>query len=352
MGLEDLHPMWQYKIFKEVSKEPEWKRLRRKCPYYELTSGRCSELNDFCSFHRCPLRKGKPHMEMRSAENSKVTLRKGSLLERDVARLFRLVGLNPQLNVKLNDYEVDVLVIYQGRKIAVECKRYESASLTVRNLIHEWHSKGEELGLKVILVLAGIKIKPEELELAKRCGIVVWDEEKFDRLFNEAIELREAVRDKILLEVGIEPIEGYDKTIKELAEKYRPLLHPLKGNPAWGGIAGIWLSVGWLLALFIAAVTPLTWHQMISVWFVVLVALIVIYKFSASQRRKKKSRGLLHVMAELSKIRKAMLTEELAYVSGLPSNEIEKTLQRLEKTGKVRSLHKGLWELTETSRKP
>jgi len=291
---------------------------------------------------------------MRSAENSKVVLRKGSLLERDVARLFRLVGLNPQLNVKLNNYEVNVLVIYQGRKIAVECKQYESASLTVRNLIHEWRSKSEELGLKVILVLAGIKIKPEDLELAKRYCIAIWDEEKFDRLFNEAIELREAVRDKILLEVGIEPIEGYDEgydeTIKELAEKYRPLLHPLEGDPAWVYVVSMW---GLLLSvLFIAAVTPFTGHQMISVWFVVPAALIVICIFSASQRRKKKSRGLLHVMAELSKIRKAMLTEELAYVSGLSSDEIEKTLQRLEKTGKVRSLHKGLWELTETSRKP
>ena len=339
--------MWQYKIFKEVAKEPEWRKLRRKCPYYESTYEWCSELNDFCSFHRCPLRTRALHMEARSPENPKVTLRKGSLLERDVARLFRLVGLNPQLNVKLNNYEIDVLVVYQGRRIAVECKQYERASLTVRNLIHEWHSKSEELGLKVILILVGIKVKPEDLELAERYGIVIWDEEKFDKLFNEAIESREAVRDKILLDVGIEPIEGYDKTIKELAEKYRPLLHPLKVEPVWGGIAGMWLLLGWLPALFIAAATPLTWDQMISVWFAVLVTLIVIHKFSASRRRKKMSQGLLHIMFDLSKIRKTVLTEELTYVSGLPSDEIEETLRWLEKTGKVRSLHGGLWELVQ-----
>ena len=59
------------------------------------------------------------------------------------------------------------------------------------------------------------------------------------------------------------------------------------------------------------------------------------------------SQGLLHIMFDLSKIRKTVLTEELTHVSGLPSDEIEETLRWLEKTGKVRSLHGGLWELVQ-----
>jgi len=70
------------------------------------------------------------------------------------------MGLNPQLNVKVDGYEVDVIVTYQGKKIAIECKHYEKSSLRVRNLIHEWNSKGKELGFdKVVLVIVGCKIR-------------------------------------------------------------------------------------------------------------------------------------------------------------------------------------------------
>nr|NIO37643.1 hypothetical protein [Candidatus Bathyarchaeota archaeon] len=73
--------------------------------------------------------------------------RSGSLLEKDVARLFKLVGLEPKLNEKIDDYEIDVLVIYRGVRLGIECKQYERSSLTVKNLIHEWDSKNKELKL-------------------------------------------------------------------------------------------------------------------------------------------------------------------------------------------------------------
>lgn len=55
--------------------------------------------------------------------------RRGSLLERDVARIFSLIGLRPSLNVRLDGHEIDILVTYDGMKIAVECKQYESGRL-------------------------------------------------------------------------------------------------------------------------------------------------------------------------------------------------------------------------------
>ena len=132
MSLNELSPEWQYYIFRQITKEAEWKKLREKCPYYEPVHGECSKTGSSCSFEECPLRKGD---FIRNRHGTRVILRRGSLLERDVARMFRLIGIEPQLNVRLNDYEIDVLVIYQGRRIAVECKQYEKSRPKVRNLI-------------------------------------------------------------------------------------------------------------------------------------------------------------------------------------------------------------------------
>jgi DNA-binding IscR family transcriptional regulator len=84
---------------------------------------------------------------------------------------------------------------------------------------------------------------------------------------------------------------------------------------------------------------------MIGAWFVTLVILIAIYKYSSSQRKKKKARILLRIMAELSKARETILTEELTIISGLSTNEIEKVLQLLERESVIYSPRRGFWKL-------
>jgi len=63
----------------------------------------------------------------------KMGQRSGTLLERNVSRLFRLVGFNPQNNVFIEGYEIDVFVQVESYNIVIECKQYERSSLSVRN---------------------------------------------------------------------------------------------------------------------------------------------------------------------------------------------------------------------------
>jgi len=61
MGLERLHPMWQYKIFREITKKTEWEKFRKKCKFFEPVYDWCSKLNSFCICEKCPVfkRQGK-----------------------------------------------------------------------------------------------------------------------------------------------------------------------------------------------------------------------------------------------------------------------------------------------------
>ena len=55
MGLENLHPMWKYKIFLEITKETDWEKFRKKCRFFEPVYDWCSKLNAFCERGKCPL---------------------------------------------------------------------------------------------------------------------------------------------------------------------------------------------------------------------------------------------------------------------------------------------------------
>lgn len=147
--------------------------------------------------------------------------RSGSLLERDVARIFKLIGLKPKLNEKIGNYEIDVLVYFKGIKLGIECKQYEKSSLAIRNLIHEWNSKSKELKLdKVLFVLVGCNITDKDRQLAKKYGITIWDGQKFEELFSKAIEKREAVKDEILLEAGVKPSKEVAEKIQKIKKEY------------------------------------------------------------------------------------------------------------------------------------
>ena len=145
-----------------------------------------------------------------------MTTRKGTLLETNVEQLLKLSGFNPILNRIYNGYEIDVFLIYKNLKIAFECKQYERSTLAIRNLIHQWESKNRELNFdKIVLVLVGCDISNKEYSLAKKHGIIIWDEQKFTNLLNKSIEKKTENKDTILKELGIEKDE-----IKEVEEKF------------------------------------------------------------------------------------------------------------------------------------
>jgi len=181
---------------------------------------------------------------------------RGSLLERDVARIFSLIGLRPSLNVRLDGHEIDILVAYDGMKIAVECKQYESGRLGVRDLIYEWATKKRELGLdKVLLVIVGCEVKPVNKMLTSKHGIAIWDENDFERFFTKAIEYREVAKDDVLRSIGIEPPMRLTKSSAE-QELVEELLQPVAEEalrPAELGfyemmklVALLWIFLGWI----------------------------------------------------------------------------------------------------------
>jgi len=134
--------------------------------------------------------------------------RKGTLLEKEVLRLFKLVGFEPEHSKKIESYEVDVFLEYKGFKIIVECKQYEKSSLSVRNLIHQWESKNKILKAdRVLLVLVGSEITHKERSLAETYGIKIWNDEKLDTFLDKAIEHKDRIRAEILEDLGIKTDE-------------------------------------------------------------------------------------------------------------------------------------------------
>lgn len=152
--------------------------------------------------------------------------RSGSLLESNVARLFKLSGFKPKLNQKINDYEIDVFVKYKSIKLGIECKQYEKSSIAIRNLIHEWDSKNRELKFdKILLILVGCNVSDKHRDLAKRYGISIWDTTKFNDLFDEVIEKRDKLKNKLLIEAGLRSTDEINEEIRKVKSRY--------GCPEW-----------------------------------------------------------------------------------------------------------------------
>lgn len=140
-----------------------------------------------------------------------------NLLERNIRKILELSGFEPELRVKQDSYEIDVFMQYQGLYIAFECKQYEKSNLTVRNLIHQWKGKQEEIGLdKVVLVIVGSNIAESDYELAEKKDITIWDGDKVDKLMEEAIERKADFQNNILSEIGLTDLPDLDEKIEDI----------------------------------------------------------------------------------------------------------------------------------------
>lgn len=138
--------------------------------------------------------------------------RSGSFLEGSVVRLFKLAGFEPKRNVKLHGYEIDVFVKYKTHDIIIECKQRDRGGLVVRNLIHEWHSKNELIrASRVVLAITGVDINKNAYDLAKKYGIIIWDETKLEKLIDEAVGKTDRVKEKLLREMNLESVEKTNK---------------------------------------------------------------------------------------------------------------------------------------------
>lgn len=149
-----------------------------------------------------------------------MTMRSGTLLERDVNRLFTLTGFTPQNNKVINQYEIDVFVEYKSFSLIIECKQYERSTLAIRNLLHQWESKNRIIGAtKVLFVLAGCEISDTERKLSEKFNIDIWDENTLSDLLDLAIKDKEMAKKQIMLKLRMES-EKIDSELKNIQEKY------------------------------------------------------------------------------------------------------------------------------------
>lgn len=144
-----------------------------------------------------------------------------NLLERNVKKILSSAGFDPQLRTDLGGYEIDVYVEYKSERIVFECKQYQRGSLTVRNLIHQWSGKQDELGVDmVVLVLVGVSVNEDDLELAEKRDIEIWRGEKVDSLLDDVVDGTTNLREKILLDLDLGSDEEIEGRIEEIMESY------------------------------------------------------------------------------------------------------------------------------------
>lgn len=160
-------------------------------------------------------------------EESLTTKELGSTLEKNVEYIFQSAGFKTQRNVKIAKYEIDVLANIGIRKIVIECKNYQKSKLTIRNLIHQWHSKNEIIKAgKIIIVIAGNDIKDSDIKLANKFNIELWNEKDLSYFFELSLKPNE-LRDKLLEQIDIPDIKISDLYRDDIAQK---VIYPILKN--------------------------------------------------------------------------------------------------------------------------
>lgn len=159
---------------------------------------------------------------------STTTRERGDSLEKAIEHIFNTAGFNTKRGTFITKYEIDVLAEIGDRKIIIECKNYQNSNLTIRNIIHQWNSKNEIIQAhKIILALAGLKIKESDYELANQFDIELWSQDDITELFTLSLKPNE-LRTKLIEKIDFKPItieERYRNEITYLIIK--PLLSRL-----------------------------------------------------------------------------------------------------------------------------
>lgn len=152
---------------------------------------------------------------------------KGSALEKSIGFIFNSAGFETINNTHIAKYEIDVLVKVGDRDIVVECKNYQNSSLIVRNLVHQWSSKNKIIkASKIILVIAGAKVKSSDQKLAQDLDIEIWDDDIISELFNLTLKPLD-LREKLIKMIDFKPItisQLYRDKISEM------VIYPLLGK--------------------------------------------------------------------------------------------------------------------------
>lgn len=153
------------------------------------------------------------------------TRQKGDSLELAVEHIFNVAGFKTSRNTFIAKYEIDVLAEIGDRSIIIECKNYQNSSLTIRNIVHQWNSKNKIISShKVIIVITGVSIKPEDHDLASKFDIELWGQEDISDLFNLSLK-PDVLRKKLIDKIDFKPLTISERYIEELTYlAIKPLL--------------------------------------------------------------------------------------------------------------------------------
>jgi len=166
--------------------------------------------------------------------------KKGSLLEWIVKRVFQIAGFYATNKANFNKNQIDVFANYNDKKIIVQCKQYEKSTPPVKDLIHEWNSKREEIECdKVVLALWGYpRIVQDELKLAKKLNVCLWNDPIIFNFFNLISSDPNKAKEEILLNLEIDSNEsqriveslkkGIENRFKDFSLEDKSLMESLK----------------------------------------------------------------------------------------------------------------------------
>ena len=148
--------------------------------------------------------------------------RMGTLLEKDLLRIFNLIGFDAEHSKIIKGYEIDVFA--EDKKdnlsIVIQCKQYERSQLNVRDLIHQWSGKNKIIGAdKVLIAIYGVDVSEKDKQLAREVGMSIWDEEDIESYFNLATEKKQEARKIILKDLEIEK-QGTKINLNNLKKVY------------------------------------------------------------------------------------------------------------------------------------
>ena len=140
--------------------------------------------------------------------------RRGTLLEKNVEKIFKIMGFETKRNYFINGYEIDVYATLGHFSVAVQCKQYEQSTLNIRDVIHQWDSKNKKINAdKIILMIYGQDIEERHVELGKELDITVLGEPELDLLENLIIKDDDFSKNKVLKILGI------NKSFGKIAEE-------------------------------------------------------------------------------------------------------------------------------------
>ncbi len=259
--------------------------------------------------------------------------KKGSLLENNAAWLFSMLGLKVQKNVKIEGHEIDVLVSYGNRKIAVECKQYERSRIVVRNLIYQWNTKKSILKLdKVLIIIWGCEIRRDDFELAKKLGITIWDEQNFEKFFKLAVDKKEAARDEILAAIGLkemksESFESFGGEKDPLVEKLSEIVSRQLKTSKFRTLAKLsyFLTIFSFFGIFLS--------EVLSLLFLLFGTSLLIY--SNIKIKYDEEILILALARKLSEVKGTVDLNDLSYITKISKSRIRKKIKKMVRKGEI-----------------